>query len=113
MGIFICLDNCAESLVVEGAENSVRNGVYRQTTNVNGKPAYFQTNGEYGLWFDGDVDDPDWNVGRILEFDEGKFSYGYIVSNDDTNCPNLSTEWQEGLVGGGWKDNPNFSIRPR
>ena len=62
------------------------------------------------IWFDGDADYPDWNVGDSSDFQEGKYTRAWIASNDDTKCPEMSEEWEE-WFNSEWQISPDASIR--
>ena len=97
---------------MEKANNTFLNGVYTKSTNAHGKPVYFHSDERYAIWFEGNVDYPDWYIGEKRRFDDGWFSSGYIYSGDAAACPNLSQKWREKYVDGERRDNENLAIYP-
>ena len=49
------------------------------------------------MWFKGrsNFDSKFWMFGRRSKFDKGKFNQGLLVGNDDVDCPEKTTNWQE------------------
>ena len=97
-------------MTVQGAKNDFLNGEYTKSTNVNGNAVYFDSDREYGIWFDGDISDPKWMFGRKIEFDEGKFKIGYSWAVGDTSCPHELPEWRE-YYDGEWGFNEDLILR--
>ena len=98
--------------MVHGAKNQFLNGNYTKSTNVHGKPAYFNRYTDYGIWFDGDVDDPDWIFSHKIDFAGGEYTYSlFMISDGNTNCPENLVEWEE-YYNSQWQINPEASVRP-
>ena len=85
-------------------------GLYELTGNLHGKNVYTKHHGDYMIWFDGEVSYPDWVIGSSSNIDEGFYTYGYLQSNDDTNCPEDSEEWDEWWSS--WITNQDAFVRP-
>ena len=70
---------------------------------VNNRPLFLGVDTDYALWFDGNLDSPDWVVGRKSTVEEEKFGTGYAFSNHDSVCPTFGGVWVE-LWNGEWID---------
>ena len=76
---------------------------------VYNRPVYKDDKGKFGFWHDGETGaDADWVFGRLSNINITNFgryvSYGYMVSDEDTQCPDQVQTWKE-------LDNNQWEIR--
>lgn len=59
-----------------------KNGTYNE------KPVFATEGGENGFWFDEKSDGlSDWSFGKLANIENGRSSFAYFVSDEDTLCP--------------------------
>ena len=76
---------------------------------VNQRQMYQTTNGIYAIWSTGHLSSPEWMIRSSTDLDAGKFTFGFIASNEDARCPhfgNASTEWW----GSKWLFNTDLAV---
>lgn len=95
-------DRCCSTVIISGLSNTVFLGHYIfDKTLINGRPLYVEESETNGLWFDGQSG---WVIGLLSDLKKGKVTYTNVRSNEDTNCPTLTSLSKE-YFDEEWKNN--------
>ena len=88
---------CCSDIEASGFTRNEMNGIYSFSGNfLNGRHLYVDQNSVFGIWFDGEYGDAaDWVLGLMSNIAEGKLTYGWVMSNQDTSCPSWTKVWTE------------------
>ena len=88
---------CCTEIEATGFLKVALNGFYIFTGNlINGRHLYVEKDNVYGIWFNGAYGAAaDWVVGWMSDLAEGRDTYGWALSNQDTSCPSLTKEWDQ------------------
>ena len=88
---------CCSDIEASGFSKNEINGIYTFTGNfINGRHLYVGQNPVFGIWYNGLYGDAaDWVLGWMSELAEGRVTYGWALSNQDTSCPSLTKEWDQ------------------
>ena len=57
---------------------------------------YLSTDKTYGIWFNGRSETAgEWMIGLTTDLNKSKFTYGFVQSNQNTQCPSFESmnEW--------------------